>query len=226
MTTDLPRPRSAETWHLDDTVVGPLIRAAHLGQRRSCKKGEYLYRQGETDTLFHFVLRGRIQISASREDGSEFVLEVMGQWAVCGEGAAFDGSPRFSSAVALDDAEVIAFDSRDMKEIFREFPELAVALLRITAMKQRVLGIRAQYLASPKPESRIAELLHRLGELYGTAEGTSTVIGISLTHEQIAAMTGTSRVTVTRALKRLRDEGIVEIKGKQLRILDPSHLML
>lgn len=225
MTAALSRSRSTETWHLDDAVVGPLIRAAHLGKRRSYRKGEYLYRQGEVDTRFHFVLRGRIQISASREDGSEFVLEVMGQWAICGEGSAFDGSPRFSSAVALDDAEVIAFDTGDMKDAFREFPELAMALLRITAMKQRVLGIRAQCLASPRPESRITELIHRLAELYGTADGETTLIGISLTHEQIAAMTGTSRVTVTRALKRLRDDGVLQIKGKQLRIVDAKRLM-
>lgn len=226
MTAPSPsKSRNTETWRLDDAVAGPLIRAAHLGTRRQFKKGESLYHQGEVDSRFYFVLKGRVQISSCREDGSEFVLEVMGQWAVCGEGAAFDGSPRFSSAIALEDTEVVAFDTSGMKEIFREYPELAVALLRITAMKQRVLGIRAQYLASPKPEKRIAELLNRLAELYGAKEGSTTIIGISLTHEQIAAMTGASRVTVTRTLKRLRDEGVMEIKGKQLRILDPSRLM-
>lgn len=220
------RSRQTETWHLDATLVGPLIRAAHLGTRRSVRKGEYLYHQGDSDSHFYFIARGRFQISATREDGSEFVLEIMGQWAVCGEGSAFDGSPRFSSAVALEDSEVIGFDAARMTEAFRELPELAVALLRITGMKQRVLGIRAQYLASPRPESRIAELLYRLAELYGSTEGGSTLIGISLTHEQIAAMTGTTRVTVTRALKRLRDDGIIELSNKQLRILDRSRLRL
>jgi CRP-like cAMP-binding protein len=220
------RPGQPETWRLDDAVVGPLIRAVRLGTRRGCRKGEYLYHQGESDTRFYFIVRGRFQISATREDGAEFVLEIMGQWAVCGEGAAFDGNPRFSSAVALEDAEVIVFDSTKMTEAFREFPELAIALLRITGMKQRVLGIRAQYLASPRPEARIAELLHRLAELYGSDDGASTLIGISLTHEQIAAMTGTTRVTVTRALKRLREDGAIDVSGKQLRILDRRRLLL
>ncbi len=211
MTAAPPSTRLAETWHLDEAIAGPLIRAARLGTRRSYRKGEHLYHQGEIDSRFYFVVRGRIQISATRDDGAEFVLEIMGQWAICGEGAAFDGCPRFSSAVALENSEVVAFDAANMTEAFREFPELAVALLRITGMKQRVLGIRAQYLASPRPESRIAELLHRLAELYGRRDGDATVIGLSLTHEQIAAMTGTSRVTVTRALKRLRDEGAIEI---------------
>lgn len=226
MPNDPARPRQPETWHLDASIAGPLIRAVRLGSIRKCRKGEYLYHQAEVDSYFYFIVRGRFQVSATREDGAEFVLEIMGQWAICGEGSAFDGSPRFSSAVALEDSEVIAFDATTMTEAFREFPELAVALLRITGMKQRVLGIRAQYLASPRPEARIAELLHRLTDLYGSEDGATTLIGISLTHEQIAAMTGTTRVTVTRALKRLRDEGVIAVSGKQLRILDRHRLLL
>lgn len=218
--------RSTETWYLDETVAGPVIRAAHLGQRRSFKKGEYLYRQGDVDSRFYFILRGRVQIFTGREDGSEFVLEVMGQWAICGEGAAFDGQPRFSSAVAQENTEVIVFDANEVCRAFQEVPEFAVALLRITSMKQRVLGIRAQYLASARPESRIAELLRRLAELYGRPQDGVVMIDISLTHEQIAAMTGTARVTITRVLKRLREQGAIQTRGKQIWILDASRLTL
>lgn len=216
---------SAETWRLDGAVAGPLIRAAHLGRRRSFRKGEFLYRQDEVDTSFFFILQGRVQVSMLREDGAEFVLEVMGQWALCGEGAAFDGLPRFSSAVALEPVEAVAFDARGMESLFRETPELATALLRIAGMKQRVIGVRAQYLATQKPEKRIAELLTRLADLYGQDAGDGVVIGISLTHEQIAAMTGASRVTVTRTLTRLKDEGVIAVRGRQTRILDRKRLI-
>src|SRR5690554_224220 len=92
--------RSTETWYLDEALAGPWIRAANLGTRRTYRKGEFLYRQGEVDSLFYFVLRGRVQVSLFREDGAEFVLEVMGRWALCGEGSAFDHLPRFSSGLA------------------------------------------------------------------------------------------------------------------------------
>lgn len=215
----------AETWRLDSSAVGPIIRAAHLGERRRYLKGSFLYHQGEVDTHFHFVLRGRVRISCFREDGAEFVLEYMGQWAVCGEASAFDGQPRFSSAVAEDNVEVIAFDSRRITEAFREHPDLAAALLRIASMKQRVLAVRAQYLASTRPEARIAELLYRLSELYGAPDPMGVRIGISLTHEQIAAMTGTSRVTVTRVLKRKREDGELHLRGRHLVVTAPARLL-
>ena len=109
--------------------------------------------------------------------------------------------------------------SRDMDHAFRDLPELAISLLRISSLKQRTLGVRMQSLSLPKPERRISELLNRLADLYGTNEGGATLIGISLTHEQIAAMTGASRVTVTRTLKRLKAEGVIDVRGKQLLVV-------
>ena len=61
-------------------------------------------------------------------------------------------------------------------------------------MKQRIATVRLAYSALSSAEVRIAELLRRLGEIYTEVE---------LTHEEIAGLTGTTRVTVTRALKRL-----------------------
>ena len=215
----------AETWRLDSVSAGPIIRAAHLGERRRFRKGSYLYRQGEADRRFHFLLRGRVRIACCREDGAEFVLEYMGQWALCGEAAAFDGQPRFSSAVAEEDVEAIEFDAQRVVGAFAEFPDLAAALLRVASMKQRVLAVRAQYLASTRPEARISELLHRLTELYGVPDPAGVRIGISLTHEQISAMTGTSRVTVTRVLKQKREDGELLMRGRHVVVTDVGRLL-
>ncbi|WP_191628837.1 Crp/Fnr family transcriptional regulator [Pandoraea terrae] len=97
--------------------------------------------------------------------------------------------------------------------------------MRVVALKQRVLASRIQYLALPKPEMRIGELLGRLSERYGEEHEGRTLISILLTHEQIAAMTGTNRVTVTRALKRLTDLGVIEVKQRRIWVIDPSRLL-
>lgn len=216
--------RNTETWYLEEAMAGPLIRSAHLGQRKLYKKGEFLYHQEEVSTRFFFILSGRVQVSIFDEGGGELVLEVMGRWALCGEADAFDCLPRFSAAVAVEDVEVIVFDANQMERVFGTNPDLAVALLRIASLKQRVLGRRLQHLASPKPERRIFELLSRMADLYGTEKNGVIVIGITLTHEQISAMTGASRVTVTRTLSRLREEGVIAIHERQFHILDLSRL--
>ncbi len=221
----MKRSGCVETWSLEDEAIGPLLQAMHLGARRVYRKGEHLYRQGEEDRCFHLILRGHVLISSTREDGTEFTMEMMGRRAICGEAAAFDGSCCFTSAYALDEVEAIAFRADRVAAAFREHPELAVALLRITARKQRIIAVRAHYLASLRPEARIAELLHRMAEQYGLRDTGGTMVGVSLTHRQMASLTGTTRVTVTRVLKRLREHGDILFKNHRVVIPDMDRLM-
>ena len=152
-----------------------------------------------------------VQISIHRVDGTEVVLEIMGPYTSCGEGSAFDGLPRFSNAVAVEETEAIEFDSSKLSEVFRAHPDFAATLLRVTSLKQRVLAVRLKHLASREPEARVMELLSRLEEMFGIVHPKGRLLLTHVTHEQIATMTGTSRVTVTRTLHRMRKEGRVEV---------------
>ena len=217
--------RSAETWHLEDEAITPLLQALDLGGRRLYRKGECLYSQGAYNDRLFLILRGHVLISSTREDGTEFTMEIMGRRAVCGEAAAFDGGRCFTSAHAVDEVEVVAFEAATLITAFRDRPEIAVALLRITSRKQRIIAVRAHYLASLKPEARIAELLHRLAQQYGTAAARGVVIGVSLTHKQMASLTGTTRVTVTRVLKRLREHGDILLDDRRVIVPDMERLL-
>lgn len=199
------------TWRIDRLLVEALTEHASYGRRKKFKKNEVLYEQGESSTRFYFVVKGLVQISIFRVDGSEVVLELMGPDTICGEGSAFDGLPRFSSAVAIEDTDAIEFDASKMTEVFRKHPEFATSLLRVTSLKQRVVAIRLKHLASREPQERIMELLTRLEDMFAIDHPKGRLLVTHVTHEQIAAMTGTSRVTVTRTLQRLREQGRISI---------------
>lgn len=199
------------TWRMERQLVDLLTERAAYGRRRSFRKNEVLYEQGEISTRFYFVLKGLVQISIFRADGCEVVLELMGPNTICGEGSAFDGLPRFSSAAAVEATEAIEFDTAKLTEAFREHPEFAASLLRVTSLKQRVLAIRLKHLASREPQDRIMELLTRLEEMFAVDHAKGRMLVTHVTHEQIATMTGTSRVTVTRTLQRLREQSRIAI---------------
>jgi CRP/FNR family cyclic AMP-dependent transcriptional regulator len=205
------RPRPLGTWRMDRELVDMLEGHAAYGRRRLFRKNSALYDQGEISRCFHFVRKGLVQISIFRDDGAEVVLELMGPDTICGEGAAFDGLPRFSNAVAVEETETIEFDSEQLDDAFRRHPEFASTLLRVTSLKQRVLATRLKHLSSREPQERIMELLTRLGEMFTREHPEGRLLGTHLTHEQIAAMTGTSRVTVTRTLLRFREQGRITI---------------
>ncbi len=199
------------TWRIDSSLIRKISEHANRGRRHRFRKNEMLYEQGTTSAKFYLVLSGLVQVSIVRVDGVEVVLEYMGPETILGEGAAFDGLPRFSCAVAVEDTETIEFDATKVEEIFKLHPEFATALLRVTSLKQRVLAVRLEHLASRRPEVRIMDLLHRLQEMFAIDYAGGRLIVTHLTHEQISAMTGTSRVTITRAMRSLREQNQIDI---------------
>lgn len=208
--------RRHETWGLSPDDVELWHRHEHLGDRLRIRKGNLLYGQDEVSPHFFLILSGEVRISCFEEDGQEITIEVMGPNGLCGEAPAFDGLPRFSTAVALRDTEVIRFDARKLSIAFASHPELAMSLLRITSIKQRVLAIRLEYAFTHPPEERIQHLLRRVAAIFGTNTPEGREITVHLTHEQIARMTGASRVTVTRVLNRLRKRNELLIRGHSL----------
>ena len=204
--------KPAATWRMTDALAAKLQSFEGKVRLRRFAKGEQLYRQDEVNTCFYFVKSGLVQVSIFRRDGTEVVLENMGPNALCGEGAAFDGLPRFSTAVAVEATEALEFDIARLESLMREDPEFALALLRLTSLKQRILALRLEHLVSNDPEERILELLGRLSKMFAVDHERGRKILTHLTHEQIASMTGTSRVTVTRTLGRLRDKGMLSVE--------------
>lgn len=191
---------------MTDELARALRALAALGRRRVFRRADALYRQGDRAESFFLVLSGMVRVAMVGEDGSEVVLENMGPETICGEGAAFDGAPRFSSAFAVEDSAAVEVPIAALPEAFARDPALALALLRVASLKQRILALKIQRLATPDPGERILELLDRIGKIPG--DGVRFVPA-GLTHAQIGAMTGLSRVTVTRALGRLRRQGVV-----------------
>lgn len=203
--------RMLGTWRIDPSLVRKIAAQAKVGRPRKFKKNERLYEQGTISSRFYLIISGLVQVSIVRVDGVEVVLEYMGPESLCGEGAAFDGLPRFSGAVAVEDTETVEFDATRIQETMRQHPDFALALLKVTSLKQRVLAVRLEHLASRQPEMRIMDLLHRLREMFGVDHPGGKLLTTYLTHEQIGTMTGTSRVTVTRALRQLRESGHVDV---------------
>ncbi|MEQ8403230.1 MAG: Crp/Fnr family transcriptional regulator [Silicimonas sp.] len=203
--------RPEATWRMPDQLASSISKLRHLARERTFRAGEHIYGQGELSSSFYVVVAGLVQISIVRIDGVEIVLEKMGPDTICGEAAAFAEFPNFSSAVAIEPTTVLEFAAGRLPDLFREHPDFALALLRLTSLKQRVLALRLEHMVSNNPEERVLELLTRLGQMFGTSHAKGNMVRTRLTHEMIAAMTGVSRVTVTRTLKRMRQSGSLHL---------------
>ena len=100
-------------------------------------------------------------------------------------------------------------------------PDLLLSLLQLLGVKHRLLIDKLASFTSASPKDRVIDLLSRIV----LAGRNQPIQQPRLTHEQIASMTGLSRVTVTRALKLLSERRLVATRSKGVEILDPDRLI-
>lgn len=198
------RPEVSETLRVPSAMLARLIETTPSLTRRKIAKGGALYRQGEVGSNVYVVVSGRVGITMLGAGGQELMIDIVGAGALCGEGAAFDGLPRFSSASALEPSEVIVVPVTEFCKLMSADVELAALIAQTIALKQRTLANRLVQVAQSSPEARITELLSQISFPDSPA--------IVLTHQQIANLIGASRITVTRAMQKLRREGAVRCK--------------
>ncbi|MBN8960840.1 MAG: Crp/Fnr family transcriptional regulator [Rhizobiales bacterium] len=205
------RPGVSETLRVPQAMLAYLLGIAPALARRKLAKGRALYRQDDVSDQVFVVISGRVGITMLRPDGQELLIDIVGSGALCGEGAAFDGLPRFSSASVLEDCEVLVIPAADFCKLMSSHAQLSPLVVQTIALKQRMLATRLAQVTQASPEVRITELLSQI-----TTPDVPTIV---LTHQQIANLIGASRITVTRAMQKLRRDGAVRCKRGQYELV-------
>jgi CRP-like cAMP-binding protein len=202
------------SWDAAWGLSAPWLNAADLGEVRRLAAGTEIYAQGQRHGYFYLLRSGFVHSTVQRSNGAEFLLEIFGPGAIFGEGPAFADRPRSATARAVTPLVVSRYTPAEAAAEFSARPEFASSLIRLLGFKNQMVVSKLMRVASPDPKERVIALLARIARLGA----------VNLTHEQIAAMTALSRVTVTRTLNALARDGIVETRARQVLILDEAAL--
>jgi CRP/FNR family transcriptional regulator, cyclic AMP receptor protein len=206
-------------------LTEPFEPLAALGRVRRFRKGAVLFGEGDRSDWVGYILKGSVKASTFGEDGRETVHNVLGRCDLLGDLAGIDGEPRSATVTALETVEVSVVPAQAFTEFLTAHPAhpaAAVELLRSVTRRLRAADRRRAEFGSMDVVSRLARLLLELRERYGHGDAT---IGISLTQEELAGWTGASREAVVKALRVLRERGLIETARRQIRILDPDALL-
>lgn len=172
----------------------------------------------EGDTLF-IIKDGQVKVSIVSEEGREVILSLLGGGAVFGELSLLDGKPRSANVVATEDTELLMLRRTDFIQLIYKTPQIATVLLAELASRLRKTDRQIEGLALLDVTSRISETLLQLASEQGSESEDGVVIRNRPTHQELANMSGTTRETVSRVLKRLESQGYIISKGRQLVIL-------
>ena len=186
--------------------------------RRFDKDQVIILAEEEGDALF-IISSGQVKVSIVSEDGREVILSLLGTGSVFGELSLLDGKPRSANVVATENTDLYMLRRSDFLQLVYKVPQIAVGLLAELAARLRKTDRKIEGLALLDVTSRISETLLQLADEHGTETDDGVLLKSRPTHQQIANMSGTTRETVSRVLKRLEKQGYISTEGRTITIV-------
>ena len=186
---------------------------ASLLIERRFPKHKTIVEEGLPGDYMYIIAEGRVQVSKLSNDGREKILEFLDAGDFFGEMSLLDNAPRSASVRALVESRVLALSRSDFLAVMRRSSDLAMAVVQELTRRLRHVDEQASSLSFQRVKERTQGLLVRLAREDDTQPGRR--VTPALTHQQIADMIGTSRETVTRALKGLKEHGWLRQEGKK-----------
>ena len=184
--------------------------ASHLIERRY-PRNTTIVEEGLAGDYMYIIREGRVKVTKLSEDGREKILEFLEAGAFVGEMALLERAPRSASVKTLSAVRLLALSRNDFLSLLRRSSDLALAVIEVLCSRLRTQNEQASALSFQRVKDRTKGLLQRLAR---SEHGEGTLSTPTLTHQQIADMIGTSRETVTRVVKELKQEGWLDQEGK------------
>ncbi len=185
---------------------------ADLLIERRVPKNQTIVEEGLSGDYMYVIREGHVKVTKLSGDGREKILELLGPGDFFGEMSLLDDAPRSASVKSLTETHILALSRPDFLKELRRNPDLGMAVIQELTRRVRQMDEQASSLSFQRVRERTQGLLVRLAKDDVSQNGRR--VTPPLTHQQIADMIGTSRETVTRIVKRLKDQGWLEQEGK------------
>jgi CRP-like cAMP-binding protein len=198
-----------------------LLTISEAKQMHKIKKGELLFEQGSRLKGVYCVRSGMTKLSKISVTGKDQIVKLASKGEVLGQRSILNNEPSTLTAKALGDAEVCFIPIDALTSILHKNSDFSVELLRHMAHELDQADEVILSMSQLTARQRMAKILLFLYQLGCDSEGYFTVL---LSREELASMTGIATESLIRLLSSFKKEGLIETKGRKIRILNSAEL--
>ncbi len=183
-----------------------LAAVARVAMMRRIPRGQAVVRVGDRTDYVYFTLTGSLKVVVSDEEGREVILSILGQGELFGEMGLFGEQLRSASVVAVVPSDLVMIAKNDFRQIMEDNFDVAWRIMANLAERLRNADRKIESLALMDVYGRVARLLIDMSE---DVSGT-TMVTRKISKQDIAKMIGASREMVSRVMKDLSQQGLIE----------------
>ena len=189
----------------------------------SYKKGDLIYQEGNMPIGLLCLVAGKVKIFKAGIGGRQQIVRMAKPIGFIGYRAFFAEEIHIASAEALEDSIVCRIKTELIFNAVRNNPDLAMSVIRALATDLGFSNRRTVTLTQKHIRGRLAEALLVLKDTYGYEEDNET-LKVYLTREDLANLSNMTTANANRTLSNFASEGIVELDGKKIKIIDKEAL--
>jgi len=201
--------------------VEDVSHVAAMAVERQYERGDIILLEGEVGGALCYVRSGLVKIFKTSSEGREQVLRLIAAGHTFNDVPAFDGGPNPASAAALESSVVYMIRRTDVRTLIVTQPAVAEAVVQTLAHALRHLVVLVEDLSLRHVAARVAKIL--LDQEVSAQAGERVY---RLTQQEMAALAGTAREVVGRALKELEVAGAIEMHQGRAIVLNTERLRM
>ncbi len=188
------------------------------------KKDQYIFFPEDAATHIYMIVSGHVRIGHYQEDGKEVITAILSTGEIFGELAMAGEEKRKGYAQAMEATVICPLSITQLADLMKENKELSFKILKLIGLRLMKLERKLELLVFKDARTRVIEFLKDAASWKGKKVGFETMIPTRLTHKDIAALTGTSRQTVTTILNELKEKNLINFDRKKILVRDLSAL--
>lgn len=211
-------------WVFEGLSQEELTEVVNHALRRKYQKGQSVFVQGEAANKLSLIKGGRVKLTKLTEDGMEITLDIRKAGDFFGENVFNEDFNYPVSAWCLMDTFVCSFNKERFEELVVSHPRIGLQVIKNLSNHISYLTDRMGSMSLSSLEERLYRILINVAKEHGERTPEGIVIQFPLTHEDLGFLIGAHRVSITRAMKSLRESGKIIQKGRMLALpIDAIH---
>jgi CRP-like cAMP-binding protein len=187
---------------------------------RRFRAGDTIFSPGDPDGQLYSLLGGVVRLYKIHGEYKEATVALLKDGGVFGELSLEEGPWQSVFAEALTDVSVVVVRKSILAEHIKRRPEFAAKLLFSFSERLKQSDEVIDSLLDREVSARLATLLSNLGDRFGEAGGSGTIIDMRLTHQDLANMICSTREAVSKVMSEFQRDGVIETRNRRI-IVNP-----
>lgn len=186
------------------------------------KKGENLMTEGNSINGLYCIKDGKGKLTKLNTNGKEQIIKFVKGGDILGHRSILSEELVGLNAIALEDMHVCFIPKGDILDTIRENNNFSLNLMQNISHQLNEANTSISQMAQKPVKDRLAETLLHLETIFGL--DNEDCIDVVLTREEIANTIGTATESAIRLLSNLKKDGVIELLGKKIKILNKNTL--